>query len=163
MNLEAKTPTFFKSFLKIEKVVDGDGIIVRNIFDKKVEEIRLLGIDAPELKPCRKLIRDEKEKHIAGELLMELGRMSFQFLLSQIEIGEEVTAEIEEKNQFDKYGRTLAYIYLKNGDCLNQRLIEEGFAKPLNDFYCNNLATYQLLHNKAKQNKRGLFKVINTF
>ena len=144
MKYEAKEPTFFKSHLKVEKVIDGDGIIVKNIFNKELEEIRLLGIDAPELKPCRKLVRDERETHIAGELLIELGRMSQQFLISQIEIGEEVTAEIEVSNQSDKYGRTLAYIHLKNGICLNQKLIEEGFAKPLNDFFCNQLEYYQL-------------------
>ncbi len=130
---------------------------------RKSGEIRLLGIDAPELKPCRKLVKDEREKHIAGELLMHLGRMSRDFLLSQIQIGEEITAEIETDNQYDKYGRTLAYVYLKNGGCLNQILIEEGFAKPFNDFFCNKLEHYQLLHIEAKQNKKGLFKEINQF
>ena len=48
---------------KVSKVVDGDGLFVYNIFNKKETEIRLLGIDAPEIKDCRKLRQDERELH----------------------------------------------------------------------------------------------------
>ena len=34
------------------KAVDGDGVILKNIFDNSEEEIRFLGIDAPEIKQC---------------------------------------------------------------------------------------------------------------
>ena len=57
---------------EIVKVVDGDGIIVKNIFTNKEEEIRLLGIDAPETKACKKLKQDEREYIYSGQFLMEL-------------------------------------------------------------------------------------------
>ena len=34
------------------KAVDGDGVILKNILDNSEEEIRFLGIDAPEIKQC---------------------------------------------------------------------------------------------------------------
>ena len=48
------------------------------------EEIRLLGIDAPELRMCNKLKQDERETHIAGQLLMELGRKAQKFMISVV-------------------------------------------------------------------------------
>ena len=56
---------------KIKTVVDGDGMIVYNIFNKKETEIRLLGIDAPEIKVNKKLKQDERELHLPGQLLIE--------------------------------------------------------------------------------------------
>ena len=46
MQLNVKEQTIIKTHLKVAKVVDGDGIIVTNLFNKQEEEIRLLGIDA---------------------------------------------------------------------------------------------------------------------
>jgi micrococcal nuclease len=55
MYISVKEQTIIKTHLKVAKVVDGDGIIVTNLFNKQEEEIRLLGIDAPELRMCNKL------------------------------------------------------------------------------------------------------------
>lgn len=55
MQMDAKGQIIKKIHYEVVKVVDGDGIIVRNILAKIEEEIRLYGIDAPELTPCRKL------------------------------------------------------------------------------------------------------------
>jgi len=54
----------FKTHYKISKIVDGDSIIIENIFNYEEIEIRLYGIDAPEAKRCSKLIQDERETHI---------------------------------------------------------------------------------------------------
>ncbi len=69
-----------KTQLFLSRVVDGDGIILNNLFNKSEEEIRFLGIDAPEMKKCRKLDQDERETHIPGELLIQLGRISFNYM-----------------------------------------------------------------------------------
>jgi len=50
MQFDAKEPSFKKNLLKTVRVVDGNGIIVRDYFNKNEFEIRLLGIDAPELR-----------------------------------------------------------------------------------------------------------------
>ena len=139
------------------KAVDGDGLILKNSFDNKEEEIRFLGIDAPEIKKCRKLIQDERETHCAGQLLMLLGRMSLNFLVELIPPGTKLTIKTEEKDYTDIYGRTLAYVYLPDGRCINEIMIAEGFAKPYSRFYCSELTNYQILNLKAKNEKKGLY------
>ena len=71
MYFEAKEPINVFTHYKVSKVVDGDGIYCYNIFNKKEIEIRLLGIDAPEIKRCRKLKQDERELHLPGQLFIK--------------------------------------------------------------------------------------------
>jgi micrococcal nuclease len=149
--------------LKVINVVDGDGIIVKNILTNEEFEIRLLGIDAPEIKKCPKLFQDEKETHTPGALLMQLGYISFHFLLSKIPHHANITIFQEPKNLIDIYGRVLAYVYLDDGTCINELMIKNGFAKPYNKSFCSELANYQKLHNRAKKEKKGLFKMVRKF
>ena len=80
-----------KIILNIKKIVDGDGIIAEDFTTKKEFEVRLYGIDAPEMKYCDKLKKDEKEMHMPAALLIKLGYMYFEFLKSNITIGEKCT------------------------------------------------------------------------
>ncbi len=145
------------------KAVDGDGVILKDIFNNSDEEIRFLGIDAPEIKPCRKLIQDERETHIAGQLLMMLGRQSFNFLIELIPPGTKLTVKTENKDPLDIYGRTLAYVYLPDGRCVNEIMIAEGYAKPYSRFYCSELTNYQILNMKARNEKKGLYGIVDYF
>ena len=145
------------------KAVDGDGLILKDIFNNSEEEIRFLGIDAPEIKQCRRLIQDERETHIAGQLLVLLGRMSFNFLIELIPPGTKLTVKTESKENLDIYGRTLAYVYLPDGRCVNEILVAEGYAKPYSRFYCSELTNYQILNMKAKSEKRGLYEMVDNF
>ena len=145
------------------KAVDGDGIILKDIFNNYEEEIRFLGIDAPEIKPCRKLIQDERETHMAGQLLMMLGRHSFNFLIELIPPGTKLAVKTESKESTDIYGRTLAYVYLPDGRCVNEIMIAEGYAKPYSRFYCSELTNYQILNMKARNEKKGLYAMVHDF
>ena len=145
------------------KAVDGDGVILKNIFNNSEEEIRFLGIDAPEIKPCRKLIQDERETHMAGQLLMMLGRQSFNFLIELIPPGTKLIVKTESKNYLDIYGRTLAYVYMPDGRCVNEIMVAEGYAKPYSRFYCRELTNYQILNMKAKKEKKGLYSIVEDF
>jgi len=58
------------------------------MYNKNETEVRLLGIDAPAVKKCRKLLQDEREAHLPGQLLMELGNISRQYLAS---VGRNIT------------------------------------------------------------------------
>lgn len=118
VHYHTKGNTILKTHLKISKVVDGDGIIVSNIFNG-VEEIRLLGIDAPEIKPCRKQVQEEKETRLPGEFLIELGNKSFNKLIELAPEGTNISLILQSKNHFDTYGRTLAFVFTNNGTCLN--------------------------------------------
>lgn len=152
-----------KSDLFLSKVVDGDGLILINLFDKSEEEIRFLGIDAPEIKQCRKLFQDERETHMAGALLMMLGRLSFNFMKELILPGTNITIELEKIDHIDLYRRTLAYVYLPDGRCLNEIMIAEGYAKPYSRYYCQELANYRQLNLKAKNERKGLYGIVDNF
>ena len=72
--------TFITTYsLILSKAVEGDDIILNNTFNNSEEEIRFLGIDAPKIKQCKKLIQDGRETQLAGQLLMMLGRLSLNF------------------------------------------------------------------------------------
>ena len=96
----------------VTTVTDGDTIRVRDI-DGKATVVRLLGIDAPETKDRRKPVQcygPEASAHLKQTLT---GRTV------QLEPGAEPV---------DKYGRTLAYIWLDN-QLVNYQLVAAGYAR----------------------------------
>ena len=159
--VEEQTKVF--THYKVSKVVDGDGLYAYNIFNKKEIEIRLLGIDAPEIKRCRKLIQDERELHLPGQLLMELGYQSKDYLHQLLPIHTDITFKTEVKNEIDLFGRTLAYVFTSDGICVNEKLIKEGYAKPYNKYYSTHLNKYQQLNFAAKAESMGLYAKVNVF
>lgn len=159
----AKDQILRKISSEVVKVVDGDGLIVRNNLTKVEEEIRLYGIDAPELTPCRKLKQDESETQIAGALLMKMAYESYDFMRSIIKPGDQVYILQEANNLKDRYGRTLAYIELGNGKILNEVMVEAGYAKAYNKIICSELPKYQQLSLNAKTNKKGLYLYVDQF
>ena len=110
MQLNAKETTIIKSLLKIVKFVDGDGIILEDIVSKKELEVRLYGIDAPEINYCKKIKKDEIELQVPAALLIKLGYLSFNFLKDQVNLGDVCTLVQEQNNLVDKYGRLLGYL-----------------------------------------------------
>jgi micrococcal nuclease len=163
MQLNVKEPIILKTHLKLSRVVDGDGLILIDLFTKQQEEIRFLGIDAPEKRGCRKLIQDERETHIPGQLLIELGIKSFNFLLDLVQPEINITIELEKLDHTDIYGRTLAYVYLHDGRCLNEIMVSEGYAKPFDRYFCRELPNYQIQNMKAKNERKGLYAFVDRF
>ena len=98
----------------VTDVYDGDTITVDIDLGFRVHmqgiKVRLLGIDAPELR---------------GSTL-EKGRESRNRLKEMILSKNVLLKTVKDKK--GKYGRWLATIYL-NGQDINQRMIQEGFAK----------------------------------
>ena len=163
MQIDANAPYFTETHLIISKVLDGDSFIVKNKFNKKEKEIRLYGLDAPESKRNRKLIEDEKKTHLAGEFLIQLGKKATEFVLTIAPPNTNISLITEPKYFYDFYKRQLGYIILPNGECLNEILIREGFAKSMNEYYCSNLSKYQQLNFAAKQSKKGLYAFTQLF
>ena len=161
--MDVNDPFLIRNFHFLSRAVDGDGLILKNILNNSEEEIRFLGIDAPEIKPCKKLIQDERETHMAGQLLMMLGRQSFNFLIELIPPGTKLIVKTESKNYLDIYGRTLAYVYMPDGRCVNEIMVAEGYAKPYDRYYCRELTNYQILNMKAKKEKKGLYEMVSDF
>ncbi len=161
--MSAKLTKRVYSNYKVTKIVDGDGVVVQDIFSKKEVEIRLLGIDAPEIKDCRKLRQDEREVHLPGQLLIQLGWESKRFLDSILPIHTKVSFVTELNNEIDLFGRILAYVYTSSNDCINEILVSEGFVKPYDKFYCTELNKYRQMNFHAKTQKKGLYSVVNVF
>lgn len=153
----------FTGLYKVLYVVDGDGFKASHIISNEIIEFRLYGIDAPEIKMCKKLLRDEKESHLPGELIMHLGNISASYLKSLVLPGTCITIKQETHNRADKYGRQLCYCLLPDGSIVNERIVQEGYAKAYAEYPCKELAKYQLLNTLAIQNKLGLYSLVDRF
>ena len=103
----------------VEKVYDGDTFLCSG------EKIRLIGIDTPEssLNP-----HIEKQRSLGDtKTILELGRRAKKFTQSLIPVGTKVEIELDVQPK-DKYGRTLAYVWLPDGRMLNEVIVREGYA-----------------------------------
>lgn len=128
---------------KVVKVVDGDTINVE--INGQVTRLRLIGIDTPEVvdprKPVQCFGREASAK--AKELLS----------------GQSVKLESDpSQGEFDKYGRTLRYVYLADGRSFNKLMIEDGYAHEYTyDIPYKYQAEYKQAQKNAEKNKRGLW------
>lgn len=98
---------------EVIRVVDGDTIKVN--ISGEVESLRLIGVDTPES------VHPKKEKNVPE------GKIASDYVKNLIE-GEDVYVEFDVEER-DRYGRYLAYIYLEDGEMLNNKLVKEGYAQ----------------------------------
>lgn len=152
-----------ESFWIIERVLDGDSLIVKEEFGQETKEIRLYGLDAPEVHLSRKMREDEAKSHGPAGLLLQYGLMSLDYVLQVAPPGTRITILTEKENQLDFWLRQLAYVILPSGECLNELLITNGWAKASHTYYCSMLTEYQSLNFVAKQQKRGIYLFIDVF
>jgi micrococcal nuclease len=103
-----------ESYRIVVKVVDGDTINLEDPENPKPERVRLIGIDAPETRKS------------PGKEVHPFGKVSTAYL-KELLAGGEVRLEYDITRK-DRYGRTLAYVYLPDGTFVNARMIEEGYA-----------------------------------
>ena len=126
---------------QIISVIDGDTVIVK--YNKRIERVRLIGIDTPETKDPRKTVQcfgqeaSKRMKSLIGGKTIVL------------------KSSIGEKNR-DKYGRLLRYIYLDK-IFINAKMVQDGYAYmyPYFDFAYKN--QFKIYENEAKTKKLGLW------
>jgi len=142
-----------QDLLKVERVVDGDTLLLTN-----GEKVRLIGIDAPESKPNP---RAEKQAAMEGKDLKNIilmGEEATKFVRSLIKPGDEVRIEFDVEKR-DRYGRLLGYIYLLDGRMINEEIVKAGYASllthPPNVKYQNR---FLRAYKEARENKRGLWR-----
>lgn len=132
-----------KQFYKVIKVFDGDTILID--YNGKSESIRYIGVNTPEISHPGMGIDEETFGVLATEKNKELVS------------GKEVALEFDVQER-DKYNRILAYVYLKNGDMVNEILAKEGYAYlltyPPNIKYVEKFRTAQIY---ARENEKGLW------
>ena len=128
---------------EVVRVVDGDTIIVD--LDGKDTRIRLIGIDTPES------VHPDKSKN------SEEGIIASDFT-KELLTGEKVYLEYDIE-KIDQYDRTLAYVYLADGETMvNALLVEEGYATTMtvqpNSKYAD---TFYELQKEAREQGRGFW------
>lgn len=97
--------------VRINFIYDGD-----TVRTDTGEKIRLLGVDAPEMN-----WGEGEPDFYAWE--------AFEYT-KEILLGQLVYLEYDEVKE-DKYGRTLAYLFLADGTFFNKKLMEKGYARLL--------------------------------
>jgi micrococcal nuclease len=163
MQYNAKAPYTVETHWQIKDVLDGDSIIICHRFTGMQKEIRLYGLDAPEVKLNRKMKEDEEKSHLPAQLLMQFGLQSLRFVLSVAPPKTVVTIITEQENYYDYWNRQLGYVILPSGECLNDLLLQNGYAKATQNYYCGRLAEFQAMNRKAQRKKRGIYKIIKKF
>ncbi len=111
------------------------------------ERVRLVGIDTPELG------RDGDP----GEPFARESRQALRALLAESRNRVEVVAARETE---DRYGRTLAYLYLPDGRSIQAELLEQGLAMAV--FVAPNIALADCLlsrEREAREDARGIWSL----
>lgn len=119
---------------KVVGVVDGDTIEV--LKDGKSIRVRLNGIDCPE----RNQDYGTKAKQYVSQLIFQ----------------HNVKVKVKE---LDRYGRTIADIYLSDGTWLNKKLVDEGLAWHYKQYSSNKELSQGEI--TARKNRRGLWQLKN--
>jgi micrococcal nuclease len=96
------------STVRVEKVLDGDTLRVK--IGKYSEEIRLIGIDAPEI--GQRPWGNRAKKHLESLIAASAWKVVIEYDV--------------EKN--DQYGRVLAYLKTGDGKMLNAEMLRHGYA-----------------------------------
>lgn len=116
---------------KVLRVVDGDTIIVDK--DGKQEKVRMIGVDTPEtvkpntpVQPYGKEASDFTKRHLTNQKV----RLEY------------------DKQEKDRYGRTLAYVWLGK-EMFNEKLAKEGLARA--KFYRPNYKYQERIEQAQKE------------
>jgi len=163
MQYNAKAPYLVETHWQIDEVLDGDSIIISNLFTRLRKEIRLYGLDAPEVKYNRKMKEDEQKTRLAAQFLIQLGLEALHYVLEVAPPKTVVTIITEQDNFYDYWNRQLGYVILPGGECLNDLLLINGFAKVTDKYFCSKLADYQLLNREAQLNELGIYSQVKRF
>lgn len=110
-NADSQTPP---REVQISAVLDGD-----TVETSSGERVRLLGIDAPEVAHHDQAAQPYGEQSTAW--------------LTKVLLSERVLLKFDRETQ-DRYGRTLAWIYLADGRLVNLMSLESGHARLLDRF-----------------------------
>ena len=111
--------------VKVLYVIDGDTIKIE--LGGRRESVRLIGIDAPESKANKKAKKDVARSRQDLKTMLSLGKAATAYVKSIVKPGDWVTLE-QDVGPRDRYRRILAYVYLRSGEMLNEKVIAAGYA-----------------------------------
>lgn len=121
----------------VVRVIDGDTIEL-----DQGEHIRLIGVDAPESLDRRKPVQCFSRES-AAFLRKLLKKKRVRLLYGD--------------TRKDRYGRTLAYVYLKNGTHVNEMLVKKGYAFAYVRYPFPFQDDFVRLEREARTRRKGLW------
>ena len=101
-----------------------------------------MGVDTPETKDPRKPVQ-------------YFGKEATAFTQRLVE-GQRVRLAYDQQHQ-DKYGRTLADVYLEDGTFVNAEIIKQGYGFAYTRFPCTDLEQFRQVAREAREATRGLW------
>ena len=121
----------------VTRVVDGDTLIVQG-----VGRVRLIGVDTPETVDPRRPVQ-------------YFGKEASAFT-SRMAQGKVVRLEFDVERK-DRFGRTLAYVYLPDGTFLNAEIVKQGYGHAYTQFPFRYLEQFRVYEREAREAGRGLW------
>lgn len=132
------TPTPEKhDLVVVSRVIYGDTIRLAS-----GEKVRLIGVDTPDTKHPR-------------SPLEPLGRQATEFTRRLLK-DKRVWLEYDRQRR-DRYGRTLAYVYLEDGTFLNAEILRRGYGFAYTRYPCRHADRFHALEREAREGRRGLW------
>lgn len=128
--------------VRLVRVFDADTILVQ-LAGGTHERVRLLGVDAPEVKGYREAEPGGEEAKARARELLGSG---------PVRLETDATADDR-----DGYGRLLRYVRLPDGRDLGRTLIEEGYARAYRRFTYGRKKEYLSHESQAREQRRGLW------
>ena len=123
------------------RVVDGDTLLLDGD-----ERVRLIGVDTPESVDPRRPVE-------------EFGKEAAAFTRRLAE-GRRVRLEFDQEPR-DRYGRTLAYVYLEDGTFLNAEIIRQGYGHAYTRFPFRYTEEFRSYEREAREQRRGLWAAVH--
>jgi endonuclease YncB( thermonuclease family) len=122
---------------RVTRVIDGDTLEL-----EPGERVRLIGVDCPELdEPLGPVVATWVRQRVAARFV----RLSFDPATTI-------------SGHRDRYGRTLAYVWLANGRLLNRELVRVGYATVELGFPCMWTGRFLRAEDEAQRQARGLWE-----
>jgi micrococcal nuclease len=139
----------------ITRIVDGDTL---RVWDGEAEyPVRLLGIDTPEARSNQKAATDATEWGVTVDAIIDCGRRAHAFVVAVAPPGIAVGLVADGE---DAYGRTLAYVYLPDGRCLNEIILRAGCALAPERYRHARRGEFAEIERGAREQGRGFWKTI---
>ncbi len=144
---------------KIVKVIDGDTLEIKRLDGEKIEgvndtlKVRLIGIDTPETVDPRRPVEC-------------FGKEASNYM-KDLAYGKVAAIDFDPAQaKFDKYGRLLAYVFVKNSGTppdniifINEEMIKNGYAYEYtyNSIPYKYMEPFKFFENEARANYIGLW------
>ena len=148
LSLPNEEPILTEGVYSVERVVDGDTILLSNGI-----RVRLMGVDTPET------VKPRSEVEPFGPEASEFTKRAIA------QNGNRVFIRLD-CDRFDKYGRNLAFVYLGESDgegvvLLNEELVRAGLAKAIMTFNYSMSIKRRLYkaQKEAIENRRGIWSL----